>query len=186
MHKRLLLTLLGHFFTNSTVANMQGHHATKITKNLSSCRFSFHEFLFQHRLQPQHCVLIRVVLDRIDHHSGHWKCRHLTDRIQVSCCVPQYLSCIVSKIRWDSGWKLFFFYIATAFDALIMGTPTEFCHISYTETRMVGLRDGERQFHGAWHTDRWRIASHHTITQAALMHSVAWQKNVSWTNSSNL
>jgi len=54
------------------------------------------------------------------------------------------LTCIILEIKRDIGRKSQFFSYPLAFDALVWGSLSEYCHVWYGKTRMVGLPDGEK------------------------------------------
>jgi len=58
--------------------------------------------------------------------------------------VTMALSCIISEIKRDIGRKSQFFHTLPAFDALLRGSLSEYCHTVWCgKTRMVWPPDGE-------------------------------------------
>jgi len=59
--------------------------------------------------------------------------------------VVMALSCIICEIKRDIGRKSWFFHTPLTFDALVRGSPSEYCHpVLCGTTRIVGLPDGEK------------------------------------------
>jgi len=59
--------------------------------------------------------------------------------------VTMSVTCIVSETKPDIGRKLQFFRITLAFNTLLRGSPSEYCHTIWCrKTRMAWLPEGEK------------------------------------------
>jgi len=95
-----------------------------------------------------------------------------------SSIVTMALSCIMCEIERNIDRKSWFF-IPLAFDAPVMGSPSEYCHLVWCEkTRMVGPPNGDkilrisRHNTGVWRKTDRQTSCHGIVCDMHMRHAV--------------
>jgi len=124
---------------SSVITGIKSRSYTCKNKKLSCCRETARCFVSLNISLRHSWSLKTVPFESLD------KVSYLHSIVTIA------ISCIVSEIWRDNGRKsIAIFHTVHAFDALIRGSLSEYCHnVRYGKTRMMWLLGGEKKFDDA-------------------------------------